>query len=73
MHTASLIVTDSNMAGNNNFHEQRLTGSLDSLYESDARYSHSMSLVSDTGKWIMYGGYLKNGKYLYVQLNPRRV
>ena len=64
------LTNDSNMAGNN-LYEQRLTaGSLDAPYEPDARYSHSMSLVSDTGKWIMYGGYLKDGKYLYVQLNP---
>ena len=64
------IINDSYMAGNN-LYEQRLTaGSLDAPYEPDARYSHSMSLVSDTGKWIMYGEFLKDGKYLYIQLNP---
>ena len=56
-----------------NFHEPNVSRHLDTPYEPDARYSHCSSLVAVAGKWIMYGGYIKEGKYLYPQLNPEFV
>ena len=53
-----------------NLKEPNLANNLDTLYEPDARYSHCSSLVADAGKWIMYGGYLKDGNHLYPLLSP---
>lgn len=53
-----------------NLKEPSLTKHLDTPYEPNARYSHCSSLVADAGKWIMYGGYIKDGNHLYPQLSP---
>ena len=56
-----------------NYHEANFTKSSAAPYEPDARYSHCSSLVTDAGKWITYGGYIKSGKQQYAQLSPEFV